>query len=352
MMKDVARSAEPFFVSNEEESREMQVAAAAAVLAASMSSSLMMSLKYAKKPQTAPASRPASKTSSKSSTSTTAPAASKSSGGTYANPVMDNCADPASIREGNTYYVMGTGRGAFDIFASENLKDWRRVGSTGGLTCGACWAPDLLKIGGKFYLSYTDGNDFTSSVAVSDKVTGPYQTILNKGVPGIDLSLYAHTDGRVYGFYNPIKRGAIMACCKLSKDLTKMEETKDLFSGPIPALNQKEMTVEAPFVVRVGNLLYMMFSVNATGPNYNLSYATASDPMGPWKQSNENLLPDDKTGHGHNSMIQTPKGTWICVYHGAGGNNMRNLCVDKLTIANGKLKMDYSAPGVQKPLIT
>lgn len=329
----------------------MQVAAIAAALAVSSMSSLGYSLKAASDSKKSSAPKKTSQTSSSAKTSSkTSASASKSSGGTYANPVLDNIADPGCVRVGNSYYVVGTQRGGFDIFKSENLKDWRQVGSTGGLTCGACWAPDLHHIGGKFYLAYTDGNDFTSSVAVADKATGPYHTILNKGVPGIDLSLYEHTDGRVYGFYNPIRRGAIMSCCRLSKDLSKMEESKDLFSGPVPGLNQKEMTVEAPFVVNVGGLLYMLYSFNATGPNYNLSYATASSPLGPWKQSNETLMPDDKTGHGHASMVKTPKGTWVCVYHGSSGP--RNLCVNKMSVGGGKMKIDYTAPGVQTPLIT
>lgn len=329
---------------------ELQAVSLAAALAVLSLSSAGSSLSAAKKNKASSTRETSSSAGSKTSQKTSSTQKqSGESGGTYANPVLDNIADPGCLRVGSSYYVVGTQRGGFDIFQSENLKDWRQVGSTGGLTCGACWAPDLHHIGGKYYIAYTDGNDFTSSVAVADKVTGPYRTVLNKGVPGIDLSLYEHSDGRVYGFYNPIRRGAIMACCRLSKDLTKMEESKDLFSGPIPGLGQKEMTVEAPFVVKVGGLLYMLFSFNATGPNYNLSYATASAPFGPWKQSNETLMPDDKTGHGHASMVQTSKGTWVCVYHGAAGT--RNLCVNKMTIGNGKMKIDYTAPGVQTPLI-
>jgi beta-xylosidase len=342
----------------------MQVAAIAAALAVSSMSSLGYSLKAASDSKKSSAPKKSSQSSSSTKNySKTSASTSKSSGGTYANPVLDNIADPGCVRVGNSYYVVGTQRGGFDIFQSENLKDWRQVGSTGGLTCGACWAPDLHHIGGKFYLAYTDGNDFTSSVAVSDKVTGPYHTILNKGVPGIDLSLYEHTDGRVYGFYNPIRRGAIMACCRLSKDLSKMEESKDLFSGPVPGLNQKEMTVEAPFVVRIGSTLVMIFSYNATGPNYAESYATASSPFGPWKQSNKSILKPNNTGNGHACIVRTPgqekrnKGEYVLVYHGAGGNGNRNLCVDKMTIfSDGKgdidVNVDYTPPGVQKPVIT
>lgn len=275
---------------------------------------------------------------------------SSSGSGKYSNPVMENLADPGCIRVGKTYYVSGTQRGGFDIFSSENLRDWKQVGNTGPLGVSQPWAPDFMFYGGKYYLAYTDGGDFTSSIAIADRVTGPYRVILSHGIPGIDASLYAHTDGRVYAFYNPIKRGAIMACCRLSKDLSRMEESRDLFSGPVPGLNQREVTVEAPFVVRAGGTLYMLFSANATGPNYNLSYATASSPFGPWKQSGKVLLPDDKTGHGHASLVQTPKGTWVVVYHGAAGQ--RNLCVNSVTIGSGQMKINYTPPGVKTNLIT
>ena len=267
-------------------------------------------------------------------------------GGTYTNPVFQNLADPGPIRVGDTYYVTGTGQGGFAIFSSTNLRDWAKVGDTGQGSCGQCWAPELLAHKGKFYLAFTDGGSFTTSVAVADKVTGPYKTVCVAGIPGIDGSLYSHTDGKVYCYYNPIKRGAIMACGEMSADLSKMTSTRDLFTGPVPGLGQKEITIEAPTVVRVGGLLYMIYSFNATGPWYNLTYATSQNPLGPWKQSGVTLLPVDQSGHGHGSPVQTPSGKWWYVYHGAAwANNNRNLCIDPMTIAGGKVAIDYHGNG-------
>ena len=276
------------------------------------------------------------------------PAAASGGGGvTYTNPVFQNLADPGPIRVGDTYYVTGTGQGGFTVFSSKNLKDWAKAGDTGQGNCGSqCWAPEFLAHKGKFYLAFTDGGSFTTSVAVADKVTGPYKTICVAGIPGIDGSLYAHTDGKVFVFYNAISRGAIMACGEMSSDMSKMESTRDLFTGPVPGLDQKQITVEAPTVVRVGGLLYMIYSFNATGQFYNLSYATSQNPLGPWKQSGVTLLPVDQSGHGHGSPVQTKSGNWVYFCHGAAWvNNGRNLCIHPMTIGNGKVSIQYVGQG-------
>lgn len=271
------------------------------------------------------------------------------SSGSYTNPVMDNIADPGCIRVGPTYYLCGTQRGGFAIFSSTNLRDWKQVADTGQGGCGQCWAPNFALIKGKYYLAFTDGGSFTSSVASASTVTGPYKLVCDKGIPGIDPYLFEH-GGKVYCFYNPIKRGAIMACATMSSDLSRMLETKDLFAGPVPGLNQKEPTVEAPVCTKAGGTLYLSYSFNATGPNYNISYATAQHPLGPWKQSGETLLPDDRTGHGHHDIVRTPSGRYACVYHGAGG--ARNLCIDEATFRSGKMTIAYHPPGKQAPMFS
>ena len=281
------------------------------------------------------------------------PPGGQGSGSTYTNPVMTDIADPGCIRVGSTYYVCGTQKGGFAIFASTNLRDWKQVADTGQGGCAQCWAPNFLQHNGRFYLVYTDGSNFTGSIAVAEKVTGPYRVICSHGIPGIDGYLFAF-ESSVYVFYNSIKKGAIMSCGRLSKDMTRVEETRDLFSGPVPELGGQhvEVPVEGPCCTRVGGLLYLSYSFNQV-IRYNLSYATATHPFGPWKQSGKALFPADNSGHGHHDIVQTPGGTWVCIYHGAlQVNPARNLCVDRMTIGGGKMAIDYHAPGKQAPLIT
>jgi beta-xylosidase len=253
-------------------------------------------------------------------------------------------ADPGCILVGDAYYVCGTQRGGFEIFKSPNLRDWSSAGSTGQGTCGQCWAPNLHKFGQKYYLVFTDGNAMSTSIAVSGAVTGPYKTVGSGVVPGIDGYLFQH-GGENYCFYNPIRRGPIMACATMSADWSRMTATKDLFSGPAPGLNQKQVTVEAPVCTRVGGTLFLSYSFNATGPDYNLTYATATSPLGPWAQSGKTLLPEDKTGHGHHDIVKTRGGNWACIYHGAAG--ARNLCIDRAIFDERakSLRVEYSPPG-------
>lgn len=302
-----------------------------------------------------------SATSTSASTSASAASvvtvASAGGAGTYVNPVFPNLADPGCIRVGSTYYVSGTQRGGFDVFASGNLRDWTTAAASGNGTgqggCSQCWAPAFVGIGSKFYMAFTDGSSMTTSIAVADNVTGPYTTVCHGGIPGIDGYLYVHTDGNAYCFYNAIGRGAVMACARLTPDLSAMVATQDLFTGPIAGLGQKQPTVEGPVATLVGSTIFLTYSFNGTGPDYNVSYATSKSPFGPWKQSGVTVFPVDGSGHGGHDIVKTPSGKWAILYH-TDQPSFRSLCVDQAFFDEPKLSFSvkYHAPGQPAPLIT
>ena len=84
---------------------------------------------------------------------------------TYSNPVIDISApDPTVIRaEDGIFYLYATeDTRNVPIYQSVNLVDWKQVGTAftdasrpKWLPKGGIWAPDIQRIGGKYYLYYS-----------------------------------------------------------------------------------------------------------------------------------------------------------------------------------------------------
>ena len=114
----------------------------------------------------------------------------------YRNDLKLDMGDPMLVydEENEIFYALGTRGGTqFEIFSSDNLTDWAEE-STGGFVPGQnswgrtnLWAPDVQKIGDKWYLYYTANyvnptasalyngeNHCQIGVAVADNPRGPY----------------------------------------------------------------------------------------------------------------------------------------------------------------------------------
>src|SRR5436853_7569425 len=80
---------------------------------------------------------------------------------TYRNPLLPEreMADPDVIRFNGKYFLYATSdtRG-YEVFASDDLVNWRRQGWAFEDPRGGAWAPDVFhdKRDGKFYLYYPD----------------------------------------------------------------------------------------------------------------------------------------------------------------------------------------------------
>ena len=146
--------------------------------------------------------------------------------------------DPCIIRDGDTYYVVFTmwpfanreerrmslpnngSSPGIALYASRDLKRWKFEtwlvkSSELPEDCpykNRFWAPEIHKIGGKFYLIFTADNWLKKEynpagtwgtagyafVGVADKVTGPYQHITYIPGAACDTSLFEDVDGKTY----------------------------------------------------------------------------------------------------------------------------------------------------------
>lgn len=278
---------------------------------------------------------------------------------TAGNPVFKGWyADPEGIIFDNEYWIFPTYSAPYheqifmDAFSSKDLVKWKKHKSIIDTTevkwaKYAMWAPAIIKKDDKYFLFFA-ANDIQNNeqpggigIGIADKPEGPYKDYLGKplldkihnGAQPIDQFIFHDKDGQYYMIY-----GGWGHC-----NIVKM---KDDFTGFIPYEDGtifKEITpegyVEGPFMfIRNGKYYFMWSEGGWGGPHYQVAYAIADSPFGPFKRIGVVLKQDPTvaTGAGHHSLIQIPgEDNWYIVYHrrplGETDANHRVTCVDKLT---------------------
>nr|WP_321412139.1 glycoside hydrolase family 43 protein [uncultured Carboxylicivirga sp.] len=278
---------------------------------------------------------------------------------TAGNPVFKGWyADPEGIIFDDEYWIFPTYSAPYheqvfmDAFSSKDLVKWKKHKSIIDTTevkwaKYAMWAPAIIKKDNKYFLFFA-ANDIQNNeqpggigIGIAVKPEGPYKDYLGKplldkihnGAQPIDQFIFHDKDGQYYMIY-----GGWGHC-----NIVKM---KDDFTGFIPYDDGtifKEITpegyVEGPFMfIRNGKYYFMWSEGGWGGPHYQVAYAIADSPFGPFKRIGVVLKQDPTvaTGAGHHSLIQIPgEDDWYIVYHrrplGETDANNRVTCIDKLT---------------------
>ena len=237
-------------------------------------------------------------------------------------------ADPFIMLDGDTYYAYGThASSGIEVFTSNDLKEWTFQGlalqSKDVWADRWFWAPEVYKVGEKYYMYYSADEHICA--AVSDSPIGPF-TQKNKSPmiadeKCIDNSLFIDDDGKPYLIFDRfngglninvaeleddllnIKRGTITPCIHMSQDWEKV----------YPTVN------EGGFVIKHKGLYYMIYSANSyESPSYGIGCATSEKITGPWTKYDENPLlqfPGNLQGVGHGTIFQDKDGQLRIVYH-------------------------------------
>jgi beta-xylosidase len=271
--------------------------------------------------------------------------------GKYGDNQISSMADPFILRDNGTYYMYVTGKG-FPCFSSTDLVNWKYEGKTmdeksSKWAVRSFWAPEVTKIGNKFYLHYTaarQDNIKRIGLAVSNAPTGPFKDVddkpfLDHGKKGtIDSHIFVDDDRRTYMYYtnamdtNPREElGG-----KKRSEIWVIEVAPDLsaiISEPVMLIypeqdwefnpDENQYWNEGSVIIKKNNTYYLMYSANCfCGESYALGYATAKSPMGPFEKYAYNpiltnkKIPGSVSGPGHHTVIQSPdKSEWFCVYH-------------------------------------
>ena len=294
--------------------------------------------------------------------------------------------DPCIIRDGETYYLVFTmwpfrnrdekhlqepdqgGSPGIALYSSRDLQAWKFENwlvksSALPENCtykNRFWAPEIHKIGGKFYLIFTADNwlknEFNPAgrwgtagwafVGVADKVTGPYEHITWIRGAGCDTTLFGDSDGKTYAF---IPRGNIDM---QEIDLTGIahDEVK-LLGKPkriVTADNSdigvaaKPEYLEGPWVEKIGAKYFLFYAEiyrDEKFPDwlgYWTGVATADTPLGPWKKDPRGKI----FAGGHLAVFDGPDRRKCFAYRGESKDKAHGrLCVDPFVVeADGTLK--------------
>lgn len=267
----------------------------------------------------------------------------------YRNDLLQDMGDPMVVYEDGYFYASGThGTTSFRCFRSKDLTNWERLGDMfvpepGSWSTKDLWAPDIQKIGDKWYLYYTASysNNGTTNcqlgVAVSDHVYGPY-----KQVPGedgtiatppfslyeegkakyctiLDSHVFQDDDGELYMYFSydmkkcraqdyggyPVQEiwGAKMDSPTswdkstltrlLSPGLAKLSDNERTVDWETwsTSFDQTMECLEGPYMIKHNGTYFLTYSGNSyVDTVYNVGYATSSSPLGEYVKPNSHPL--------------------------------------------------------------
>lgn len=243
--------------------------------------------------------------------------------------------DVTVVREGDLYYLFGTGGGAW---VSSDFVNWKyqAVEVRGGRLPVA---PHAAKYNGAFYMS---GN--SAPLYRASNILGPYEVLgpwknekgepwtgVSNGKPwtgAFDVDLFVD-DNKPYLYFPGRSTDGIYVAVLDPKDLTRFAAApKHLFGFDKSHVwerwgDKNEYTnvawIEGPWVLKRNGTYYLEYS--ASGTQW-LSYAsgiyTARSPMGPFTYSPRNPLLRKTTGivtgPGHGCIVKGPDGNWWVFY--------------------------------------
>ena len=255
---------------------------------------------------------------------------------TYTNPIIDKyLADPCMMYDNDYYYLFATGRaddGRFiPIHRTTDFINWEFVrgaverGSETDWNYKHFWAPEVIKLNGKWHLYYTATPKLSPSnsgnrvgLAIADHIGGPYE---NFGViiphASIDGHVYVDKDGNMYIFYT-IEH--------LNEDgLTAGQIYQDRLLSPTEIAGKPKQVIshhpwqEGPFLQYRHNQYFLTYSCGGwTDHTYHVRYAIASSATGPFIEQPDTILASNEMvkGPGHHFMYTDKRGKDWIIYHG------------------------------------
>ena len=289
--------------------------------------------------------------------------------------------DPCIVRDGERYYLVFTmwpfrnreeerlnepnqgGSPGIAMYSSADLKDWRFENwlvKADELPedCpykNRFWAPEIHKIGGKFYFVFTADNwirgDYNAPgtwgtagyafIGVAENITGPYEHITWVEGGPCDMSLFGDENGKIYAVspkYHVYVREI---------DLSRLAEGKIAWVGEEvlavkcenedAGLSDDPDYLEGPWMEKIGETYCLFHAAIYKYPEQNRRHeywtqaAYADHPLGPWRKD-----PRVKIFQGgHLAVFDGPDGEkWFSYRHEAGVAEMQGkLCAEPISSA-------------------
>lgn len=277
--------------------------------------------------------------------------------------------DPVMAKEGDNYYVFGTGRGV-GVKTSIDRKNWENIAGVFPDTLawwnddipeqrGHLWAPDIHFRDGKWHLYYSVSAwmNFNSSIGYATNVTldpddPNYKWIdrgkvidfrnAGEGVNCIDPNVFVDDDGSVWLFYGSYQAG--LRLVELDRETGRLLHEKPEITVITKALG------EGVFVIKYDEWYYIFASRGrccaGLESTYQVVMGRSKNVLGPYLNKNGESWVDnnytlfmagdyDEPGRGHNGFF-TERDTTFIVYHaytrsaeGASLLNIKPMYIDE-----------------------
>lgn len=299
--------------------------------------------------------------------------------------------DPVMIRERDTYYLFGTGRG-ISVYSSKDMRAWKKeppvledipAWATRVVPNfqGRYWAPDISLHDGTYYLYYavSAGGKITSAIGVAtnrtlDRRSKEFQWIdhgmVVQSIPyrdlwnAIDPQLVLAADGTPWLAFGSFWAGLRLA--KLAPDRLRLADPQEWRSLAkrersvlIDDAEPEPAAIEAPFIFRKDGWYYLFASwdhcCRGVNSDYKVIVGRARDVTGPYVDASDERL--DKGGGtlliagnarwpgiGHNSVYTFEGRDWFVAHaYDANDRGWSKLKVLVITWKDGWPTLDAGA---------
>ncbi|MCQ2182654.1 MAG: family 43 glycosylhydrolase [Bacteroidales bacterium] len=231
--------------------------------------------------------------------------------------------DPSVVRDGEDFYMTHSSFTYYPgllVWHSRDLVNWEPVSRAVTDQDYSIFAPEICKVGDKFYIYYPTSAG-ANYVVMADKAEGPWSEPVKIDVRGIDPGHVYAEDGKQYLYTN---NGY---CIELTDDgLAAAGENRKLYDGwQFPAEWETEgFWLEAPKLFRKDGYFYLVTAEGGTaGPatSHMCVVARSKSALGPWENSPYNPLvhtysvDEEWWSKGHGTIFDDADGNWYIVYH-------------------------------------
>ena len=268
------------------------------------------------------------------------------------NPVLTGLnADPHIAVFDGVFYVYPTTDGyanwqatSFSVFSSTDLVRWTNRGVILDLpkalswATDRAWAPAITRVGGTYYFYFSAAQQI--GVATSASPTGPFKDALGHplittrqyGPQSIDPYVFTDDDETRYLYFGSGTGG--LRVVKLNADMISFAGTPANIS-PSGAGG----VLEGSAMLKRNGSYYLQWSEGDTrNASYQVAYARAASPTGPFTRIGPILQSDSSTGilaTGGSTVLAIPaRDEYYMVYHRfkipGGDGTHREVCIDRM----------------------
>lgn len=282
------------------------------------------------------------------------------------NPIMDGYyADPSIIHHDDKFYIYATidpwGGNELAVFETSDFRqfeqkhiNWPTKEACTSPTSGKdmVWAPSVIQgIDGRFYMYVSVGNEIWAGIA--EHPLGPWKNakednsplIPGNKIPGyhmIDAECFIDDDEKVYLYWGS-GLGWVNGRCFVAPLAKNMVDFLDAPKDVTPP-----NYFEGPVMMKRGGTYFLMYSNGkAIDHTYNVRYAIANNPIGPFVEGKNSPILEtsvDSTtfGPGHHCVLSYDGQDYI-LYHRIFPQKddyvLRQLCLDSLNFdENGNIE--------------